>query len=755
MPHGVYVHLPWCRRHCPYCSFFVLVDRDPPWRAWLDGVLRDHARCQALLEAAGAAGPAHTLYLGGGTPALAPVEVLAALVAALPLAPDAERTLEVDPGTVDRDRLAALLDLGFDRLSLGVQTFDRAHGKRLGRAHSLAASERLLADVQALAPRTWSIDLIFALPGQTLAELDADLDRVLDLGPPHVSLYGLTIEPGTGFARLRDRGRLVEAPPALWRAMYDRIHERLTAGGWQRYEISNYARPGHRSRHNEAIWQGGHYLGLGPAAHGFLPPTREAPRGRRTRAWRDLERWRAEPWEEVELLDPEQAAIDLLLGALRHDEGVSLPALEGLGYAVRPAVVAALGEAALLQQQGDRLRLTPSGAPLADGITARLVDALLPLGAARSAVGLQSGPPPLQSPPTSDRPIHGGNAPGVLPLHSRQPTVPSDPDHTDPSGGFGLELDEDLLNAALSAVEKRAPRRPTEAHEDEDAAQDLLDFEIELEAEAQAPGPDGVDEAALAALAEARDEALQQVEQLQARVAELEQELERGQVERRRLQGALRRTEDSLARESGKVERERQMRRDAEEQVTGVRRKAEQLQDDFDQLRDRRRRERDEDRHHGHVRSVEAILPVLDHLELALSFRNEDPAQVVHGIGMIVQQFHQALGALGVQRVVAGPGILFDPEVHEAITEVVTEELLPGSIVEELRPGYVIGTRLLRAARVSVAASATEPSVEPSVEPRADPTDASDAPAPVPEPAPAVAGGAPPPEAADDDPSST
>lgn len=372
-PHGVYVHAPWCRQRCPYCSFYVVVDRQPPWRAWLEGVLRDHA-----LVADRFAGPAESLYVGGGTPALVPLDVLQELVEAIAVVPGGERTLEVDPGTVDGARLQALCELGFDRLSLGVQTFHPGHAKRLGRAHSVAQAEELLARVAALPLRTWSMDLIFALPGQALAELDADLDRILALQPPHLSLYGLTVEPGSGYDRLLQRGRLSLPDDSLWRAMYERIHARLQAGGWQRYEVSNYARPGHRSRHNQATWRGGFYAGLGPAAHGYLPPEPTAPWGRRTRAPSDLQRWLDQTWEEVERLEPRQAALDLLLSTLRHVDGLPLERLAALGFGLDPGVVGRLASAGLVRSDEHALRLLPAAMALADGLTARLAEALVP-----------------------------------------------------------------------------------------------------------------------------------------------------------------------------------------------------------------------------------------------------------------------------------------------------------------------------------------------------------------------------------------
>lgn len=363
--------MPWCRVHCPYCAFAVVVERDPDWRGFVDGVLRDHARTAPAFP-----GLPDSLYLGGGTPSLLPEAHLARLLEGIPRAPGAEVTLEVNPGTTDRTRLAAACALGVTRLSLGVQSFTTHHARRLARGHDLRQAERLLDDVAALPLRSWSLDLMFALPGQTLEELDADLDRVLALRPPHVSLYGLTYEPGTPFHARRAEGRLVEADEETWAAMYRRVGDRLRAAGWERYEVSNLALPGHRSRHNEACWRGAFYAGLGPSAHGYLPPTPKAPWGTRTVNHADLARWRADPVLEEERLDARTAAADLLLSTLRHVDGLPLARLRALGLDLEPRVLAPLRDAGLLEQDRHSLRLTEAGVPLADGLTGRLVRGL-------------------------------------------------------------------------------------------------------------------------------------------------------------------------------------------------------------------------------------------------------------------------------------------------------------------------------------------------------------------------------------------
>lgn len=391
--YGIYVHFPWCRSRCLYCAFNVRVEAEPRMRDWAEGIRAEWAlRAPSFAVGPGAgavsadagAGPssprAHSLYFGGGTPSLAPPGLIEGLVRHFPLEPEAERTLEVNPGTVDRARLEAFLAAGIDRLSVGVQTFHPGHARRLGRGHGRAEVEALLALLPSLPLRSWSFDLIFALPDQTLAELDHDLDQLLAVAPPHVSLYGLSYEPGTPLRRALDAGALQPTDPELWADMYARIGERLGVAGYERYEVSNFALPGHRARHNEAVWRGGRYAGLGPGAHGFLPS------GVRTVNHDGLDAWLADPGGATERPTAEEAAQDLLLSTLRHADGLRLDRLAAeTGHGLRPEAVAPLLRGGALLQQGERLRIAPAAFPLADGVVRRLAQGLRPLPPASPA----------------------------------------------------------------------------------------------------------------------------------------------------------------------------------------------------------------------------------------------------------------------------------------------------------------------------------------------------------------------------------
>ena len=373
--HGLYVHIPWCRIRCPYCHFAVSPDRSgvgapPPFDAFVDAVLREHAA-----RAADFPGPAATVFLGGGTPSRLPPDPLTRLLAGLPRDGDAEVSMEMNPEDV-AEALAPALDAGVNRVSLGIQTLQPHLARRIGRAHSQPHARAALARVAASAARSWSADLIFALPEQTLPELNADLDALLDHAPPHVALYGLTIEPETPFHRAVAGGRLSAPTDEAWRAQYDRIVARLEDAGLHRYEVSNFARPGHRSAHNLGYWTGRPYVGLGPSAHGLCPD------GTRYVNHAAVEAWMAapDPTAQREPPDPHRQAEDALIAGMRWVDGVDLAALAtATGFAPADAVVDGLVRGGLIARRGPRVHLAGDGWPLADGVVTRLVRALQPV----------------------------------------------------------------------------------------------------------------------------------------------------------------------------------------------------------------------------------------------------------------------------------------------------------------------------------------------------------------------------------------
>ena len=268
-PLSVYVHLPWCLRKCPYCDFNSHEWREGgdgiPQQRYLDAVVADLDAALPLIWGRSV----HSIFIGGGTPSLFSPESIDRLIgdlrARLKLTPDCEITLEANPGTFERDRFRGYRTAGVTRLSVGVQSFNDEHLKAIGRVHDSAQAIAAVEEA-ASAFDTFNLDLMYALPGQTLAQLDADLTQALALKPPHLSVYHLTLEPNTYFAKY---------PPALppedeAYAMLDHITERTALEGMARYEVSAYAKEGHRCAHNLNYWQFGDYLGIGAGAHGKL-----------------------------------------------------------------------------------------------------------------------------------------------------------------------------------------------------------------------------------------------------------------------------------------------------------------------------------------------------------------------------------------------------------------------------------------------------------------------------------------------------
>jgi len=267
-PLSLYVHVPWCLKKCPYCDF-----NSHAWRGGELETLPEARYVDALVRDLEASLPfvwgrrVHTVFIGGGTPSLfAPATVerlVAAIRSRLPLEPGCEITLEANPGTFERERFHGYADAGITRLSIGVQSFDDAKLHALGRVHDAAQARAAIEEAKA-AFATFNVDLMYALPGQTLAECAADVATALSFEPPHLSLYHLTIEPNTLFAH--DPPLLPDDDLAA--AMLDGIGAAAQGAGLERYEVSAFARPGHRSRHNLNYWEFGDYLGIGAGAHG-------------------------------------------------------------------------------------------------------------------------------------------------------------------------------------------------------------------------------------------------------------------------------------------------------------------------------------------------------------------------------------------------------------------------------------------------------------------------------------------------------
>jgi len=377
-PHALalYVHWPFCVSKCPYCDFNSHVRTEIDEAAWRDALLADLAHEATLTSGR----PLGSIFFGGGTPSLmAPSTVAAVLDAAQRhwgFAPGIEITLEANPSSVEAAKFHALASAGVNRVSLGLQALDESALRFLGRAHGLAESLAALDTAQAAFGRI-SIDLIYARPDQSEAQWLAELRRALAFGTEHLSLYQLTIEPGTRFAALAAKGELPVLETDEAAHLFEITRAVTAEAGIPAYEISNHARPGAESRHNLAYWRYRDYIGVGPGAHG------------RRRHEASFRRKKPENWlaavarnghgiESEEPLDPATRAKEALLMGLRLDEGIDLAGITaGTGLPIEAIVdqraIDRLAVHGLLTRAGDHLTVHEAGMLLLDGILAEIV----------------------------------------------------------------------------------------------------------------------------------------------------------------------------------------------------------------------------------------------------------------------------------------------------------------------------------------------------------------------------------------------
>lgn len=384
---GIYVHWPFCAQKCPYCDFNSHV-RHEGWdeARFRAAFLRELEWMAARIDTRSLRDPASqrrevtSIFFGGGTPSLMQPETVAAILerigALWPIAPDAEITIEANPGSVEAARFAGYRAAGVNRVSLGVQSLDDEQLRRLGRIHTVAEARAALD----IARRTFdrvSFDLIYARPGQTLGAWRSELAEALSIGTRHLSLYQLTIEPGTTYERLHAAGKLLVPGDEAARALYDLTQEMTEARGLAAYEVSNHAAPGEESRHNLLYWRYGEYAGVGPGAHGRL---RVAAGRHATQTERNPEDWAAQVEAEGhgvvadEVLSPEQQADEALLMGLRLTEGLDLARLAALGGG-RPSdtTVDGLADLGLVERIDEaRIRATRSGRLVLNAVVAEL-----------------------------------------------------------------------------------------------------------------------------------------------------------------------------------------------------------------------------------------------------------------------------------------------------------------------------------------------------------------------------------------------
>jgi len=353
----LYLHVPFCARRCSYCDFAIAVRKHVPWRAFADSV-------DAELRTRGAAESCDaltTLYLGGGTPSRLGGEGVERLFETLHqhirLEAQAEVTLEANPEDVSPEAVAAWRRAGVNRVSLGVQSFNDRVLSWMHRVHDAEAALRAVDTLRAGGIDAMSLDLIFAAPDSLERDWSDDITRLLALAPDHISLYGLTIEPHTPLGRWQARGEVEEAPEDVYERQFLESHERLRAAGFEHYEVSNFARPGRRARHNSAYWQNVPYLGIGPSAHGFDGSERRWNHAALA-AWESALSAGLDPMEGAETLTGPNREAEMVYLGLRTIDGLELREGEEARVATwrRQGWIESVDETA-----GSRIRCTASG----------------------------------------------------------------------------------------------------------------------------------------------------------------------------------------------------------------------------------------------------------------------------------------------------------------------------------------------------------------------------------------------------------
>lgn len=369
---SAYVHVPFCRHRCGYCNFTVIADRDDLVENYLSAVNTEMGWLQGPH-------PVDTLFFGGGTPTHLPPETLARFLTDVQRAfvptENAEISVEANPEDITPQLVDVLRAANVNRISLGVQSFKDEKLKTLERGHT---ADDIARCIEMLRPaiRSLSIDLIFGAPNETLEQWEADLNTALSFHPNHISTYGLTYEAGTQFFVRREKSELQQLPEDLEREMYEVAIDTVTAAGIEHYEVSNFASPGHRCRHNENYWRCGSFFGVGPGASAFVNGARTSNH-RSTTTWLKMVEKGQSPIDESEKLGKQEFAHEFLVFGLRMLEGVRLQAFRAAtGCDVDELVGEPLGwlcSEGLLDRDADVIRLTRKGLMVSDSIWPHLL----------------------------------------------------------------------------------------------------------------------------------------------------------------------------------------------------------------------------------------------------------------------------------------------------------------------------------------------------------------------------------------------
>ncbi|PHO02099.1 coproporphyrinogen III oxidase [Rhodobacteraceae bacterium 4F10] len=373
---GLYIHWPFCEAKCPYCDFNSHVSREIDQSRWLRAYLQELDRVAEDTPDR----VLNTVFFGGGTPSLMEPDVVAAILERVrrlwPTSNDMEVTLEANPGSVEATRFRGYRQGGVNRISMGIQALNNHDLKKLGRIHSVEEAIAAFDIARDTFDRV-SFDLIYARQDQTLKQWEAELEQALSMAIDHLSLYQLTVEEGTAFGDRYERGKLRGLPADdLAADMYEMTEGICKEHGFEAYEVSNYAKPGYESRHNQIYWRYGDYAGIGPGAH-----ARMTINGVKyaVENWRNPERWLSAVQEGTgenvrDIVDPEGQSIEFLLMGLRLNEGIDLSRYEGLaGHKLNEAKVDALREMGMIYTENQRLKVKPKGRMVLNAVLSELL----------------------------------------------------------------------------------------------------------------------------------------------------------------------------------------------------------------------------------------------------------------------------------------------------------------------------------------------------------------------------------------------
>ena len=370
-PSSAYVHIPFCTQICYYCDFSKVFIKNQPVDAYLEHLIQETRSYEI--------GKLRTLYIGGGTPTALSAQQLAYLLTELPKVMDLseieEFTIEANPGDLDPDKIAVLKDSQVNRVSLGVQTFDNKMLKKIGRSHQEQDIYDNIRHLKQAGFDNISIDLIYALPGQTMDQVKENVAKAIDLDIPHMSLYSLILENHTVFMNRMRRGKLPLPKEELEAEMFEYIIEELEKAGFEHYEISNFSKPGFESRHNLVYWDNAEYYGLGAGASGYVDGLRYKNHGPIRHYLEAVEAGKARITEEH--LTPEEKMEEELFLGLRKKTGVSKARFEekfGVSFDQRYGqVVASLTEQGLLVPDNKQVRMTKRGLFLGDTVAEKFI----------------------------------------------------------------------------------------------------------------------------------------------------------------------------------------------------------------------------------------------------------------------------------------------------------------------------------------------------------------------------------------------